>query len=304
MTEGWPPITRNESIAAALRAARRRLASISETPGLDAEVLLRHVLGLDRATLFARSSETVSSDDRATFAALLDQRAQGVPVAYLVGEREFMGLPFAVGPGALVPRPETEELVEWAVDWLTTRPPATVLDVGTGSGAIALSLAAGLPAERRDRIVAADVSAAALAVAAENRARLGVAGRVHLVRGDLAAWCGGDVDLLLANLPYLRPDQLASNPALAAEPVLALLGGDDGLALIRRLVADAPRLLADSGALGLEIDPTQSEEVCRLVTAALPDTRVTVRHDLAGWPRHVLAERVGGERVLSNSGRE
>jgi release factor glutamine methyltransferase len=267
-------------------------------------VLLRHVLRLDRATLLARSSETMGSDDRARFAALLDQRAHGVPVAYIVGEREFMGLPFAVGPGVLVPRPETEGLVEWAVSWLAARSPATILDVGTGSGAIALALAVGLPAERRDRIVGSDVSAAALAVATENRARLGLAGRVDLVRGNLAAWCGGDVDLVLANLPYLRPDQLAGNRALAAEPALALLGGDDGLGLIRRLVADAPRLLAAGGALGVEIDPSQADEVCRLVTAALPDAQVTVRHDLAGWPRHVLAERGSGEREKAIPGRE
>ena len=284
-TEGEPPI------AAVLRTAQERLAAAgSETPRLDAEVLLRHVLRLDRTGLFLRRSQPLAPADQAAFDALVAQRAAGTPVSYLTGEREFMGLPFAVRPGVLVPRPETEGLIEWALSWLAPRPAATVVDIGAGSGAIALSLAALLPPDRQDRIVAADVSPAALAVAAENRARLGLAARVHLVRGNLADWCRGPVDLLLANLPYLRPDQLTANPALRAEPTLALLGGADGLDLIRRLVADAPRLLAPGGAIGLEIDPSQAQVVADLLAAARPTATVAVRNDLAGLARHVVAE--------------
>jgi len=278
------------TIAAALRAAADRLAAARvDTPRLDAEVLLRHVLGLDRAALFVRLHDVLERTDAAAFGYLIERRLTGEPVAYLTGEREFMGLPFIVDSAVLVPRPETELLVEWALGWLATRPAATVLDVGTGSGAIALGLAAHLFANWRGAIVATDVSAGALAVAAANRARLGLARRVPLVRGDLATWCRGPVDLLLANLPYLRPDQVAANPDLRAEPALALVGGADGLVLVRRLVADAPRLLAPGGALGLEIDPSQADAVRALIAASLPDAAIEVRPDLAGLARHVVA---------------
>jgi len=278
------------TLAGALRAASARLAAGSETPRLDAEVLLRHVLGLDRTRLFVRLREALDPAARAAFEKLVERRLAGEPVAYLTGEREFMGLPFAVRPGVLVPRPETEGLVDWALGRLAGRPGGTVVDVGTGSGAIALAVAAGAPAGWAGRVVGADVSAAALSVARENRARLDRRGRVALVRGDLVGWCRGGVDLLLANLPYLRPEQ-AADPALAAEPKLALEGGADGLETIRRLVADAPRVLTPGGALGLEIDPSQAGEVARLVAAALPGARVEVRPDLAGLARFVLAER-------------
>lgn len=284
------PTAPEPTIANALRAAHDRLAAAGvETPRLDAEVLLRHVLGLDRAALFARLRDRLTPADASAFTELVARRRTGEPVAYLTGEREFMGLPFIVRPGVLIPRPETELLVEWALAWLANRASATILDVGTGSGAIALSLAAHLRGAQRATIVAADVSATALAVAAENRARLGLDARVRLVRGDLAAWCGGPVDLLLANLPYLRPDQVAANSDLRCEPPLALVGGPDGLALVRRLVADAPRLLAPDGALGLEIDPSQAEAVPTLIAATLPGAAIAVRPDLAGLPRHVVA---------------
>lgn len=285
------------TLAGVLRAASRRLAAGgSDTPRLDAEVLARRVLGLDRTGLFLRLRGPIDPADLAAFEALLGRRLAGAPVAYLTGEREFMGVPFAVAPGVLVPRPETEGLVEWALDWLASRPAARVVDVGTGSGAIALALAALLPATWGGRIVAADISAEALAVARGNRARLDARGRVALVRGDLAAWAGGGVDLLLANLPYLRPDQVAGNRTLAAEPALALVGGKDGLDPIRRLVADAPRLLAPGGGLGLEIDPSQAAAAAGLVGAALPGARVEIRPDLAGLPRLVLAEGGRGGR--------
>lgn len=278
-----------------LRAAAVRLAAAGrETPRLDAEVLLRHVLGLDRTGLFVRLRDPVSSQDRAAFEALVARRLENVPVAYLTGTREFMGLPFIVGPGVLVPRPETEILVEWALARLANRPPGLVLDIGTGSGAIALSFAAHLPEPWTGWIVGGDMSSVALSLAARNRAALGLDGRVGLVRGDLAGWCRGGVDLLLANLPYLRPEQRASNPDLLAEPALALLGGADGLDPIRRLFADAPRVLAPGGALGLEIDPAQAAAVEALARAAFPGARAAVLPDLAGLARHVVVETTPG----------
>jgi release factor glutamine methyltransferase len=280
------------TIADVLRAATKRLAEQGfPSPRLDAEVLLRHVLGLDRTAFFLQLHDPLSPADRHRFEALLARRLAGEPVAYLTGEREFMGLPFAVGPGVLVPRPETELLVEWALTWLTDRAHATVVDVGTGSGAIALSLAYHLAGNTGYRIIGADISRAALRFAQKNRSRLGLERRVHLVCGDLVAWCRGPVDLILANLPYLRPDQIAANPDLAAEPRLSLEAGPNGLDLYRRLLADTGRVLAAGGAIGLEIDPSQADAAIALVRAALPDARITVRPDLAGLPRHVIGER-------------
>jgi len=264
----------------------------SDTPRLDAEVLLRHVLQIDRAALFARLNEPLPAEAAAAFLTLLGRRVAGEPVAYLVGEKEFMGLPLRVGPGVLVPRPETELLVEWALRRLRDRAGAVVIDVGTGSGAIALGVAAGLPADRGVRVVAADRSAEALAWARRNRWALALEGVVSLVRGDLTTWLApGSADLLLANLPYLTPEQVAANPLLGGEPEEALLGGRDGLDLVRRLVADLPRVLAPGGAVGLELDPAQTGTVATLLGEALPDARVEVIDDLAGLPRHVVAER-------------
>lgn len=279
-----------ETIAAVLDAATARLAAAgSASPRLDAEVLLRHVLGLDGTALFLRLRQPLAPAARVQFDALLAERSAGKPVAYLTGTRDFFGLPIAVAPGVLVPRPETELLVEWARAQLKSRPDATVVDVGTGSGAIALALAVSLAPDWHGRIVAADVSAAALAVAARNRARLGVSRCVALVRGDLVAWCGGPVDLLLANLPYLTPAQVAANPDLRAEPELALVGGADGLGPIRRLLADAPRVVAPGGAIALEIDSSQAAAVAEMLRIACPRGLVVVRPDLAGLPRHVVA---------------
>jgi release factor glutamine methyltransferase len=282
-------------IAGVLRLASERLAAGgSETPRLDAEVLLRHVLGLDRTGLFLRLPEPLGPEERKTFTGLVERRLRGEPVAYLTGEREFMGLPFRVRAGALVPRPETEGLVEWALAWLKARPPATVLDVGTGSGAIVLALAALAPAGWTGTAIGSDTSVAALAIAVENRRRLGLDGRVWLVHGDIAGWCRGPVDLLLANLPYLRPDQVEGNPGLRSEPALALVGGPDGLDLIRGLVVDAPRLLAPGGAIGLEIDPSQAMTVVDLLSVAMPGAATEVRPDLAGFARHVVVQTAGG----------
>jgi release factor glutamine methyltransferase len=263
----------------------------SDTPRLDAEVLLRHVLQTDRADLFARLTDPLPPASAAAFLTLLGRRVAGEPVAYLVGEKEFMGLPIQVGPGVLVPRPETELLVEWALGWLSDRPDAVVVDVGTGSGAIALAVAAGLPTGSRARIIAADESAEALDWAARNRWALAL-DTVELVRGDLTTWLApATADLVLANLPYLTPDQIAENPLLAAEPEGALLGGADGLDLIRRLVADLPRVLAPGGAVGLELDPGQTAQVTALLAETFPGLRIETIADLAGLPRHVVAER-------------
>jgi len=212
-------------------------------------------------------------------------------VAYLTGRREFMGLPFRVAPGVLIPRPETELLVEWALEVLGTRQNATMVDVGTGSGAIAVSIAA--LSDPALRIIATDISEAALAIARDNAATLlddAQRARLECREGSLLEPIDGPVNLVLANLPYLTPAQVDGNPDLAAEPRLALDGGRDGLDLVRHLIADLPRVLTAGGAVGLELDPSQTVEVADSLRRLFPGRTIRTIHDLAGFGRHVVME--------------
>lgn len=266
-----------------LRAALR---SEGETPDLDASVLLAHAAGLTRSALYARLPDAAPAAAASAYESLVAGREGGVPVAYIVGEREFLGLPFAVSPATLVPRPETELLVEWAVAWCAAHPQARLaVDVGTGSGAVAVGLAHLVPALT---VIACDLSQEALGVAATNAARH-AGGRVRFVRGDLLAWLGRPVPLVLANLPYLT-DRQSDSPELAAEPRLALAGGDgDGFALYRRLIPQAAARLAPGGAFAFEIDPAQAA-VARETCAAFPASVITVHRDYAALPRFVTVE--------------
>jgi release factor glutamine methyltransferase len=279
----------------ALQAGAARLGAAdsvvgADTPRLDAEVLLRHVLGLSRAALFTHPERRLTADEEAQFWHLVDRRAAGEPVAYLTGRREFMGLELAVTPSVLIPRPETELLVERALAVLQSGSSPLVADVGTGSGAIALSLAHSWPA---CQVVATDRSAAALAVARVNVARVlgAAAGRVRLVCTSLLAGLRGPFGLIAANLPYIPAAALdrLPLPVRRFEPRPALDGGPDGLDLYRALLADAPRVLASGGTLLMECDPAQAATLMALVRAALPAAAVLVHRDLAGHERVVEA---------------
>jgi len=275
-----------------LRVGTLRLRDAGiETARLDAEVLLRHVTELDRAGLFLRLPEPVPGGLESRFNALTARRLHGEPVAYIVGRREFMGLPFRVAPVVLIPRPETELLVEWALATIAGESSGTIVDVGTGSGAIAISIAA--LGGSATKIIATEVSAAALAIARDNAVTLlddQQRSRLEFRQGSLLEPIGESVDVLLANLPYLTPEQVTGIPDLEAEPRLALDGGADGLDLVRDLIADLPRVLTSGGAVGLELDPSQTGTVEGLLRETFPGRPVRTIHDLAGLARHVVME--------------
>jgi len=261
-----------------------------ETPRLDAELLLAHALGTDRLRLYLDFEKPVSESERAAYRALVRRRAgERVPVALLVGRREFWSLSLRVSPDVLVPRPETETLVAAALELLPAGLPTRVLDLGTGSGAIALAIASERP---QARIVATDISPAALEIARQNADELGMAERIRLVEGDgLAAVAGEVFDLIVSNPPYVAESQRgALPPELAHEPEQALFAGPDGLDLLRRIAAGAGAALAPGAGLALELAPEQAPAVagwCR--EAGLLDVR-TLR-DLAGRDRVVVARQ-------------
>lgn len=245
------------TIAGTRSEAARELVETSETPALDAELLLREALGVSRSELFLREPEPLPADAAERFRYLVQRRLAGEPVAYILGRKGFRTIELMIDERVLVPRPETEDLVERALGWLWNHPgPKRVVDVGTGSGAIALSLAVETSDRPEIEIVATDVSAGALDVASINRSRLKLDGRVELVRAHLLDGLSGPFDLILANLPYLRDDQ--RHPSTEREPLEALFAGADGFDLYRELFRQVPDVLAPDGAMIAEIDPSQA----------------------------------------------
>ena len=276
-------------------ALRRAVAVLRanriEDPEIEAEVLLRHVLGLDRTYLFLRLPEELTAEQAEEYHGLIARRIAHTPAAYLTGRREFYSMSFAVGPGVLIPRPETEHLVDAALEigreLLSRRGRATLVDVGTGSGAVALAVARHLPALR---VLASDSSPAALAVAGLNAKRLRLAGRVEFLQGDLLEPLRESVDMIVANLPYVPTAVWAALPPEIRdhEPRAALDGGDDGLRVIDRLLAQAPHRLGPGGAILLEIAHDQAPLLGDLVSVRLPGALLEVRKDLAGHDRIAL----------------
>jgi release factor glutamine methyltransferase len=264
------------SVREALTAATDSLRAAGvDTPRLDAELLLAEATGLDRATLAAEPEAGVGAPAGRAFGDMVRRRLRREPVAYILGRKGFRRIELAVDRRALVPRPETELLVEVAVEVR----PATLLDVGTGSGAVALAVADELPDAR---VTATDTSEAALALARENAARLGLTGRIRLVPGSLPE--GERFELVLANLPYVRDDEWEHlAPEIARyEPSEALVAGPTGLEAIEALVG---RVAAD--ALALEVGAGQARDVASLVRqAGFVDTEA--RRDLAGIERVVV----------------
>jgi release factor glutamine methyltransferase len=263
----------------------------ADSPRLDAEVLLAHVVGVPRIGLYTRFDEVASDDVRAKYKQLVKQRVDGCPVAYLVGFKEFYNLKFTVTPAVLIPRPETELLVMEAIRRAKPLGRPRILDVGTGSGIIALTLAKHLP---HAEITAVDVSPEALAVAKQNAEQLGLHGRVRFLVCDLvAAVAGEQFDLIASNPPYIASsvvDQLPVN-VRNFEPRVALDGGPQGTEIIAQLAKDAKPLLKPGSALYLEIGYDQGKSVPALIEALEGYQGVTVLPDPAGLPRLVIANR-------------
>lgn len=255
-----------------------------EDASLESEVLLRHVLEIDRTRLYLDLEVPLEAAQAEAFWRLIRRRASGEPTAYLTGHREFYGLDFYVGPGVLIPRPESELLVGKALSLACEKKIAAAADIGTGCGAIAVSLALHLAPTR---IYATDVSPEALEVARRNARRHGVLGRIELRCGDLLEPLPGPADLIVANLPYVRKSDLAGEGPLDYEPALALDGGESGLEEIGRLCRQAGGKLRPGGCLLLEIGRGQRDAVTGLLRELFPGGKIEVDRDLAGIARVV-----------------
>jgi release factor glutamine methyltransferase len=310
------------SIAEALSWATNQLHATSETPRLDAELLLAHVLGWSRARILAERRETLSGAQQAALGGLVVRRAAREPIAYLIGHKEFYGLDFLVNRDVLIPRPETELLVDRALAVarqmttdhqpnketrrqgegehipqaislsprlpisLSSRSSVVIADIGTGSGCIAVALAVHLP---QALVYAVDISPEALSVARRNTERHGVMERVRLTEGDLLDALPEPVDVLVSNPPYTILMEVEVGVQWY-EPHLALDGGTDGLGVYRRLLAAAPAKLQPNGAVLLEIGATQGTAVTDLALTYFPAARINVYQDLAGLDRVVVVE--------------
>lgn len=269
--------------------ARAALKAANHREGwLDAEVLLAHVLDVDRAWLHGHPERRLTAAERQRFERLIAGRIRHVPVAYLTGRREFYGHSLRVSPAVLIPRPETELLVDLAVDWLRRHPAARrVIDLGTGSGAIAIAIAKAVPSVR---VIAIDIDPKALAVASKNVTEQRVATRVRLRRAELLNGAR-PADLIVANLPYVTNAQLRTAAReLSYEPSVALGAGKDGLDLIRPAIQQARRVLRLAGCLLVECDPPQTRRIERLARAVWPSASVSIHKDLAGRNRAVMVE--------------
>jgi len=267
------------------QAAKTLTAHAIDDASLEAELILMHLLGIERAHLYTRLEEELSPGDGAALAQLICRRLAHEPLAYIIGHREFFGHDFHVAPGVLIPRAESELLVEEAVDFMNHRFPKSdplIAEIGTGSGAIAISLALLLP---RARVYATDISPRALEIAAINCERHKV--RVHLLEGDLLAPLPEPVDIIIANLPYIRDGELngLSAEIRMYEPVVALAGGGDGLDKMRQLLVNAPEKLRPGGVILLEIGPAQGPALTSLAKGLFSGAEIALVQDLSGVAR-------------------
>jgi release factor glutamine methyltransferase len=287
--------TKSQRLRQALADGSRCLKrACIESARLDAEVLLAHALAMEKTELYLKLDARLTREEESGYQRLLQRRARREPVAYILGRKEFWSLDFFVTSDVLIPRPETERLVEVALEQAKLfegDPELTILDLGTGSGAIAISLAREMP---QARITAVDVSAAALEMARQNSVRHGVASRIDFLNGDFFDGVTGPFDLIVSNPPYVRWKELA---ALAPEvrdwePLSALDAGRDGLSCYRRIIAAAHRYLVPKGQIILEMGADMGESVGDLFRAAGCYTPSRVYQDYGGRDRVIAAAKL------------
>ncbi len=285
------------TLAEALSRAAARLAEAGiDDARVEAEVLLRHALQIDRGRLFRSLKDDIESGASCRFESLIERRLGHEPAAYITGHREFYGLDIEVSPAVLIPRPETEILVEAAIEAAGPRSRIrrgpVLADIGTGSGAVAIALALNVP---RASVYGVDLWPEALALAQRNADRLGASDRVLFLRGDLFTPLPEFVDVVVANLPYVKTADWERLPPEIRdhEPRLALDGGADGLDLIRAFLAEASAFLRPKGVVCLEFGFGQGEAVTALARRSFPESRVEVRKDLAGIDRVLIVSPRG-----------
>jgi release factor glutamine methyltransferase len=279
------------TIRGAVQWASRLLADVTESPRLDAELLLAHVLHLSREALYAHGERRLDGVEVTQYERIARRRLAQEPVAYLVGQRAFYDVELTVDARVLIPRPETELLVGFALEWGRSRQVGAlrVADVGTGSGAIAIVLARHLPGAR---IVATDISLDALCVAVGNIGTHGLQGRIALLQADLLASIAGPLDLIISNPPYVPRGRLPSLPwdVRGYEPMQALDGGAGGWEVIERLLQQAAERLASPGLLLVEIDATHRDVVRAAATSLWPQGSVSIAADYTGRDRVLRVE--------------
>ena len=265
-----------ESVRAAIAAAAARF-DFSQTPRLDAELLMAHALGVPREHLLLRQ---LDDSEPLTFASMVDRRAGREPIAYITGTRDFWTLSLAVGPGALIPRPDSETLIDAAIEHFTARAPETILDLGTGPGTLLLAALSVWPSAHG---VGVDDAADALSYATRNARTLGYEGRAQFALGNWADGIERRFDLVVSNPPYIGTNEVLPADVRDHEPAAALFAGPEGLDDYRVLAPQLPRLIAPGGAAVIEIGSTQAPAVCELFVAQR--LSVAIRRDLAGLDR-------------------
>jgi release factor glutamine methyltransferase len=272
----------------ALANGRSHLSSTSPTPDLDARLLLQHVLQVGHPYLVAHADEEITAVALSQYHACLQRAAQKEPIPYIIGHAPFYGLEFRVSPAVLIPRPETEQLVEMAIHWARLRGGLRIADVGTGSGCIPLTLARHLP---QTPIQASDISVEALIIARRNAEAL-APGRVAFYLGHLLGPLTPPFDLITANLPYVTDGEwtMLDDGVKLHEPALALRGGPDGLNLIRQLLAQAADVLSPGGLMILEIGWQQGPPARALAQSCFPTAVVAIQPDFAGHDRFVIIQ--------------
>ncbi len=276
------------SIREALAESNKRLKNLSESFQNDSRVILSLVLGKSQSWLFAHPEENLSPEQKSQFEKYLSELEGGTPLPYLIGEWEFFTLKFRVTPDTIIPRPETELLVDTALKWLKLHPDKNnMIEIGTGTGCIPISIAVN---DTKVHITAVDISHAALKIAKENTHSHDVQNRINFLNSDLFANVEGKYDLICSNPPYVPTQTLHDLGIFEIEPTIAMDGGEDGLRIIEKILSSASAYLLPHGLILIEIESSQGEEVQKIASQYFPSAEIHVKKDLAGHDRLLVIQ--------------